>query len=171
MERGLVQLYTGDGKGKTTAAVGLCVRASGQHLSVALMQFLKNGRSGELQLLQRMGVHVDAPECEHFLWEMDAAQRMACQVQQRALFERAKKLAPDMDVMVLDEVVGAAGAGMVDLDALLDFIVDKPAGLELVLTGRGNLETYEPYCDYITVMQCIKHPADEGEPARTGIEF
>ncbi len=171
MEKGLVHLYTGGGKGKTSAALGLCLRANGQRLSVAFIQFLKNGHSGELTMLERIGVHVDAPECDQFLWEMDDNQRQFCQIQQQALFERAKKLAPEMDVLVLDEAAAAAFEGLIDIEDLLDFIVEKPEGMELVITGRCDPAPYEPYCDYITEMREIKHPLAQGQPARRGIEF
>jgi len=170
--QGCVHVYTGNGKGKTTAAVGLAVRAAGQGLRVAFVQFLKTGASGEVPALEKLGVTVVSPPApEKFLWQMDAAEKMACAAGQQAILARAAALMPTTDLLVLDEVICTLEAGLVpraQLDALLD---SRPAALELVLTGRGADAALLARADYATEMRCLAHSFEAGRPACKGIEY
>lgn len=171
METGLVHVYTGDGKGKTTAAVGLCARAAGCGLRAGFFQFLKDGDSGEVKTLQMLGVVTAAAGTDKFTWDMDAAEKKACAAEQAQLLQQATALAKDVDVLVLDEVVGAVSAGMLKEADLLAFVQKKPPHLELVLTGRDAPAALLALADYATEMKALRHPFERGVAARRGIEF
>ncbi|MFV0351054.1 MAG: cob(I)yrinic acid a,c-diamide adenosyltransferase [Oscillospiraceae bacterium] len=172
MEKGYVHVYTGDGKGKTTAAVGLATRAAGNGLAVGFLQFLKSGFTGEMVPLARMGVTYLAPQfSSKFVYQMTEEEKEACAITQQDLLSRAAELAQRLDVLVLDEVICAVDTGMITEADLLDLIKNRPAGLELVLTGRGATPAMLEQADYATEMKCIKHPYDKGVKARTGIEL
>ena len=172
METGCVHLYTGDGKGKTTAAVGLCTRAVGNGLRVAFLQFLKNGQTGEIASLEKLGVTVYSPKRGKFLWDMDAAEREEAQKQQEKTLAQARLFAKDYDLLVLDEAIAAMDSGMLSAESLVSFLLDKPKGLEVVLTGRGDCETLLPFADYVTEMRALAHPFEKRAlKARPGIEY
>ena len=172
MDKGLLHIYTGDGKGKTSAAAGLAVRALGQGLRVAFVQFLKGGTSGEVAALEKLGARVLAPKgSRKFVFQMDASEKLVCRQRQEAVLAQAAAMRDDFDLMVLDESIGAAGVGMLDADELLRFAQDRPAGLELVLTGRDAPPALLALADYVTEMRCVKHPYEAGVQARRGIEF
>lgn len=171
-DRGLVHLYTGNGKGKTTAAVGLAVRATGAGLRVQFVQLMKGRDSAECGPLERLGIRVLRTGAgEKFVFQMDAAERAACRAAHMVCLEEAGRRAVDCDLLVLDEAMGAVATGMLDEAALTVFIKEKPPGLELVLTGRDAPPAVRQLADYITDMQAEKHPYERGVPARPGIEY
>ena len=167
--RGLVHLYTGDGKGKTTAAVGLCVRALGRGKTVIFVQFLKNGRSGELEPLKALGANVLSGGVPTFVSKMSEEQRRAARERMDALLSEALRLPTDL--LVLDEACVAAKLGMLDEALLKKAVEERPDGQEIVLTGRGALPWMEEAADYVTIMQAKKHPFERGITAREGIEY
>ena len=170
---GLVHLYCGDGKGKSTAAVGLALRAAGAGKRVLFLQFFKDGSSSEISLLRTVpGVEVLVCP-RHFgrFRNMSEEQRNEAREAYGALFEEAYRKAPEADLLVLDEAVSACGHGVISEEKLLAFLRDKPAELEVVLTGREPSEGLYAAADYITKMQKLRHPFDVGIPARLGIEF
>jgi len=174
--RGLIHVYTGDGKGKTTAAIGLGVRACGQGLRVLMVQFLKGTPTGEMYSLKSLEpgfVLHRGTESKKFIWEMDPEERVRTAAQQRAIFEYAVNAAKkgECDLLILDEVLGAVSSGMLDNDSLMEFVKNKPEKLELVLTGRGASEELVSLADYVSVIEAVKHPAQKGVGARRGIEF
>jgi len=174
--RGLVHVYTGDGKGKTTAAVGLGVRACGQGMKVLMVQFLKGAPTGEMYSLKSLEpdfVLHRVTESKKFIWEMNQAEKLRTSVQQRDMFNYAVNAAKKgvCDLLILDEVLGAVSSGMLDYNSLLEFVKNKPEKLELVLTGRGASEELIGLADYVSVMEAVKHPAQKGVGARRGIEF
>ncbi len=170
--KGLIHLYTGGGKGKTTAAVGLCVRALGAGLRVRFVQFMKGRGSAELAPLRQLGAHVTrATNEEKFVFQMNEQERAACQKAHRACLAEAAKTAAEWDLLVLDEALGALETGLLAEEELLPFMREKPPGLELVLTGRSAPETLRALADYVTDMRAEKHPFAAGIPARRGIEF
>ena len=166
---GLVHLYTGDGKGKTTAAVGLCVRALGHGLRVVFVQFLKNGQSGELEPLRSLGAAVLGGGVRIFVSKMSEAERRAARERMDELLSEALELPADL--LVLDEACVAAGLGMLDGELLRRAVEERPAGREIVLTGRGALPWMLEAADYVTVMEAEKHPFARGLTAREGIEY
>lgn len=170
---GLVQVYTGDGKGKTTAAVGLAVRATGAGKRVAFVQFVKGGaRSSELGVLEGLGVFVARPaeRSTGLLGEglNEDDRRAAAEAWEIA----GRVLAgTDYDVVILDEINVAMRYGLVDEAAVLAALDGRDAAMEVVLTGRGAPERLVARADLVTEMVPVKHPFNRGIPARRGIEF
>ena len=169
----MVQIYCGAGKGKTTAAVGLTVRAAGRGLRVVFVQFLKSGDSGERAVLGQLPTVtlVEVPQTMKFTFAMDNAERAAAAVRQTALLHRGLELAGQADVLVLDELCAALTSGMVSVDEVTAFLDSRPADLEVVITGRDPAPALLERADYITEMKKIRHPFDQGIRARQGIEW
>jgi cob(I)alamin adenosyltransferase len=174
--KGLIHIYTGDGKGKTTAAVGLGVRACGRGLKVLMVQFLKGSPSGELYSLKAL-----EPDFElrrgtgktKFTWEMNEEEKAQAAVEQHSLLEYAANSIEKggIDLLILDEALGAMSTGMLSKDAVMEFVKNKPQNLELVLTGRGASPEFVELADYVSEIKAVKHPAEKGVNGRKGIEF
>ena len=173
MERGLIHIYCGDGKGKTTAAVGLSVRCAGCGRKVVFAQFFKDGSSGECCPLEKLpGITFLRPEKSFgFFWTLSEEEKAEARAFYTAHLRRAIQLAEDADLLVLDEAMSACAHGMIDEGELLRFLREKPEKLEVVLTGRDPSPAMQEAADYITEMKKIKHPFDRGIPAREGVEF
>ena len=172
--RGLIHIYCGDGKGKTTASVGLAVRAAGAGRKVLFVQFFKDGSSSELGVLRSIpGVDVRLCETHYgFIWNMDEDEFARAKRDYTQLLRGALEQSKDgYGLLVLDEVVSACNCDVVPERELLDFIVCRPEGLEIVLTGRDPSKALADAADYITEMKKLRHPYDEGLEARRGIEF
>lgn len=169
---GLIHIYCGDGKGKTTAAVGLCVRAAGGGLRVLFLQFMKNGRTGELSSFEKLDniTVLHGKNTAKFAWKMSAEEKDAAAKIQQEKFDEAVLLAREYDMLVLDEAVGAVGGGFLDEEKLCAFLDAKPEGLEVVLTGRNPSKALVARADYVSEIKKIKHPYDNGVGARAGIE-
>ena len=171
--KGLIQIYTGEGKGKSTAAFGQALRAAGQGLRVHIIQFFKGeGKSGEqvavkdLPLIQveafgRPGwVNPEAPEAEDKERARQGLQRA------RAIMEEGK-----VDLLILDEVNVALAYGLLSLEEVLELLEGKPESLEVILTGRGAPSRLLERADLVTEMREIRHPRQRGIGPRRGIEF
>lgn len=177
-ETGLVHIYHGDGKGKTTAAVGLTLRALGNGLQVVFLQFLKDGSSGEVSLLRHIAqvpdysLTVMDAATEGFTFSLSAEQKALLLARQNAMLVAAARLCRkgQCDVLVLDEVLHAVNQGLLDRVLLLDLLEMRPAGIEVVLTGRDPSKELLEKADYVTEMRKIKHPYDRGVAARRGVE-
>lgn len=174
MKLGLVHLYFGEGKGKTSAAVGLAVRCAGAGISVIFAQFLKGRPSSEGIALEKLGIKlVRAQASAKFSVEMSARER------EKVLSENLytlNQLEGDIKtgcgLIVLDEVVSAVGCGLLPLESLMGFIKNRPPGVEIVLTGHGDIPgELLALADYQTRFTGLRHPYDSGIPARLGIEF
>ena len=169
----MVHIYTGDGKGKTTAATGLCVRAVSAGLRVLFVQFLKSGTSSERKGLKQLGVVV--PEGRPFPGFADPSDKKGMsrlKENQSALLQESIQWAEDYDLVVLDEVLVAVSMDLVPEEALLAFIKSAGQQKELVLTGRGATDTLMAEADYVSEVTMRKHPyLTKGQPARKGIEF
>jgi cob(I)alamin adenosyltransferase len=171
-DEGLVILYTGPGKGKTTAALGLALRALGHGLPVHLIQFLKGRPTGELEAARRLpGFSVARFGREGFVdLKHPAAADVA--VAQEGLREAARALSDGgYRLVILDEVNVAAGHGLVAPEAVLAVLADRHPGVDVVLTGRDAPEAFLEAADLVTVMQEVKHPYRTGVAAREGIEY
>lgn len=170
---GMVHLYTGDGKGKTTAAAGLAVRALGAGRDVIFCQFLKGRHTCELDGLEKLGAKIIRAECgAKFIFEMNESEREELKRNHIICFDKIFLRAMDFDgVLVLDEVVGAVNAGLIEEKRLLGLINGRSSGLELVLTGRDPSDALIGAADYHTDFVMRKHPYNDGIPARRGIEY
>ena len=173
-QKGLVHLYTGNGKGKTTAAVGLAVRALGSGMRVLFCQFLKGRDTGELAPLEQLGASVlRAKSGCKFLSQMNKQERAALACGHCDCLQAAAAQIYDgaFDLLVLDEVVDAVNAGLVDENALLTLLRERPGYVEVVLTGRNPSPALCEAADYHTDFVCRRHPYEKGIAARRGIEF
>lgn len=173
--KGLVHIYTGDGKGKTTAAIGLGVRAYGRGLKVLMVQFLKGMETGEmftLKLLEPGFVLHRSREVLKFTWDMTDEELSRTRQIQKEILDYAvdATYCGGWDMVILDEVMGALSSGVLDLKDVLDFVKDKPDRLEIVMTGRNAPAELIELADYVSEIKCVKHPIDNGIPARKGIE-
>ena len=178
MNTGLIHMYFGDGKGKTTAAIGLAVRASGRGKRVLFAQFLKGRSTGELAPLGELGIKIIRSEKDMgFFFNLKEEQKEAFRAEQARLFEKVNGEIKDavfagepIDLLVLDEALNM-DREMFDEEALKDFISNKPESLEIVLTGRPAPEWLTEKADYVTEMKKHKHPYDSGVIARKSIEY
>ncbi len=170
---GLIHIYCGDGKGKTTAAVGLAVRAASAGMNVVFTQFFKHGNSSEIKGLRSFS-NINLLHCPHHygLWKrMDEEKRLQAKEDYTALLERVLSASETADMLVLDEAVSACEHGVISEERLCDFLRNKPRDLEVVLTGRCPSPRLLASADYVTEMKKVRHPFDRGIPARKGIEF
>ena len=170
---GLIHLYCGDGKGKSTAAVGLSIRAAGAGMKVVFCQFFKDGTSSELKVLRSLP-EAEVLVCErHFgrFRNMSEEEKAEAKEAYSALLEAAIAKAAGAGLLVLDEAVSACNHGILSEERLLAFLRSKPEGLEVVLTGRNPSEALQSAADYVTEMRKLRHPFDWGIAAREGIEY
>ena len=173
LERGCVQVYTGNGKGKTTAALGLSLRAVGRGLKVCVFQFIKGGGPyGEHLIAERLAPLFTIIQSGRPGWVNTKDISEDRRVAQAGLQQVKEILLSDVyDLVVLDEINGAVGFGLIDVEQVLDLMALKPARLELVLTGRNAPQRVIDAADLVTEMREIKHYYAAGIPARTGIEM
>ena len=171
-ELGLVQIYTGNGKGKTTAALGLSLRASGRGLNVLFFQFLKpDAGYGEQTACSTIdNITVVSMGLDHFIGKKPKQEDI--DMAHEAL-RRSEELISSgkYDIAVLDEAMNAVRLGLITSQELIDSLDKRPKNVEIVLTGRGLTPELEEYADLITEMKLIKHPMDKGIDARKGIEY
>ena len=175
MEKGLIHIYCGDGKGKTSAATGLAVRAAGCGKQVLFARFLKNEESGELEILDRIPeIHVIHLERSYGFYRTLTEEEQA-EVRQmyEALWQDiVQKAETDVyDVLVMDEFMAAYNYGLIGHDAAFAFLREKPERLEVVLTGRDPDKALVELADYVSEIRKVKHPFDRGIRARRGIEY
>jgi cob(I)alamin adenosyltransferase len=173
MERGLVQVYTGNGKGKTTAALGIALRAVGHGLKVLIIQFMKGSPSGELEASQKLSPYLTIRRAgrETFI-QRDKIDPSDLKIAQEGFLEAKRSIEnQEYDVVILDEINVAIDFGLIPLSGLLQIIDSRPEGVELILTGRNaNPEILEK-ADLVTEMVEGKHYHNKGVPARKGIEW
>lgn len=167
-QRTFVHIYCGEGKGKTTAAVGLSLRALGAGLRVCFAQFLKCGQSGEIALLEKLGAAVLCQQDvgDKFWYDMTDDEKRACEKSAMRLLTSA--LDTPCDLLVLDEACAAAAFGIIKPGDLLPHF---HGARELVITGRAPDPLWLDNADYITRMECVRHPFSMGVQARRGIEY
>ncbi len=169
----MIHLYTGEGKGKTTCAMGLALRAAGRGKRVVIAQFLKGENSGERAALAHLPNVTLIPVPRHikFAFDMSEQDREQAALEMGEILQKARAAASECGLLILDEVCPAVGAGFLPLEeveALLDICADGP---EVVMTGRGAPAALAARADYITEMKKHRHPYDRGAGAREGIEF
>lgn len=168
---GLVHIYTGNGKGKTTAALGLSLRASGRGLKVLFLQFLKpeGGYGEQLACADIPNIDIMPMGLDHFVGMAKGEDVAAAH---RCLSKAAELMGTGRyDVAVLDESINAVRLKLITSKELIDVLKGRPKHVEVVLTGRGATEDLIDYADLVTDMRLVKHPFDKGIDARIGIEY
>ena len=174
--KGLVIVHTGDGKGKTTAALGLAIRAWGDGLRILIMQFIKGGwKYGELKTLKTLGEidgRIEVRQCGKGFTQRCEDKTEHCMAACEAFKEaREERLSGKWDMVILDELNYAVKFELVEEHCVLDLIKEKPEKLHLVITGRGVRPAVAEAADLVTEMHLVKHPFQKGIKAQQGIEF
>ena len=185
--KGLVQIYTGDGKGKTTAALGLGLRAAGHGMKVLMVQFMKTVRYyGELESVKRLAPNfeivqkgkpcsrpeADCMECEACFVHPDKSEPADIAAARDAVAFCADVLRKgEHDIVILDEVIYAIKFGLIECADVVNLVKMKPPEMELVLTGRDAPQELMDLADLVTEMRLIKHPFQQGIIARKGVEY
>ena len=175
-KNGLIHIYYGDGKGKTTAALGLALRAAGCGKNVVIVEFIKNWACGEhnsISQISNIKLFRGKAAGGKFIHEMNEEEKQDTKASQNECLKSALKLVETgkCDILILDEATDAQELGMLDTELLEALIYSKPESLELVITGHKPDVRLLTHADYATEMVKRKHPYDEGISARQGIEF
>ncbi|HHW47982.1 MAG TPA: cob(I)yrinic acid a,c-diamide adenosyltransferase [Clostridiaceae bacterium] len=173
---GLVHIYTGNGKGKTTAAIGLGIRAYGRGLKVFMAQFLKGMETGEINTIKKLEPGFTlyrGTSINKFTWEMNADEFEKAKKAQQDIFSHVLEAAQSgrWNLIIMDEIMAAISAGFINLEDVKNFIKNKPGMLEVVMTGRNAPQDLIELADYVSEIKEVKHPIKRGIPARKGIEI
>lgn len=172
--RGLIQVYTGDGKGKTTAALGLCMRAVGSGMRAIVLQFMKaGGTTSELRSAERLSPELTIRQLGRspsFITGRPSPEDIE---HAKHAWADARKavLSGEYDLVVLDELNVVLDLGMLSCEEVIECLKERPQHVEVVLTGRKAPKAILDMADLITEMRCIRHPYERGIPARLGIEY
>lgn len=173
--KGLIHVYMGDGKGKTTATVGLAIRAAGRGKKVIYLQFLKGPEAGEINIMNKIDniYFIGNKEKFDFVWKLSKEEKQSLTDVQNANFSLAlEKIEKEqIDMLVIDELFSACNTNTIDVDKVKAFILNKPEHLEVVMSGHEPDSFFIELADYVTNMEKIKHPYDVGIAARIGIEM
>jgi cob(I)alamin adenosyltransferase len=175
MEKGLIHVYTGDGKGKTTAAFGLAVRAAGHGKRVLILQFLKSRikNSGEVRIVKKSGVKVVKfkNQTSPIFDPAVKISELKRTIKEAIALSIEKIMSGKFDLIIMEEFNNVLKGGYATVTDLNKIIKAKPEELELVFTGRGAPKELIESADYVTEMKMVKHPANNGIMAREGIEY
>ncbi len=171
MTNGYLHLYYGEGKGKTTAAVGLSSRALGHGKKVLIVFFLKSGKSGEVSALERLGATVLYGKVGESFRVSDMSEDEIEENRKIVSHNLMKALSTECDILVLDELCAACENELLDEDQIQGILDKRAAGTEIIITGRKPAEWMMEEADYITHMECDRHPHYKGLSAREGIEY
>ena len=173
LEKGLVQVYTGNGKGKTSAAFGLALRATGRGLKVYMIQFIKGGFDyGELYTVKNLPNFTLKAFGRGKFVTSKPPQKEDVRLAQEALHLAEQVIhSGTSNIVILDEINVALDLKLISLENVLKLVKSKPSGLELVLTGRNAPEEIVEAADLVTEMREVKHPFSRGTEARKGIEY
>ena len=175
MQKGLVHIYTGKGKGKTSAAMGLVLRALGYDKNIYLMQFLKGRETGEKMYLEKIPevTFRRSSDISKFFNQMNEDEKKDMETKIRNSWQEIINIATDnkYDIIILDEIMALITYKIIKIDEVKSLIKTKSENIELILTGRGAPEELIEAADYVTEMKKIKHPFSQNIPARKGIEF
>lgn len=173
--KGCIHIYCGDGKGKTSAAIGLAVRAAGRGRKVLIARFLKTDDSGEVPVLGGIDGITVVP-CERtfgFVFRMTEEEKEEAAQYFQARFLNLCEMAvrEQYDVVIFDELMASCNYHMVKEADVLQFLRQKPEEMEVVMTGRDPSEALVKAADYVSEIHMVRHPFTEGIPAREGIEY
>lgn len=172
-KRGFLHLYCGDGKGKTTTAVGLMIRAAGAGKKVLFYQFMKNNTSSERKILESVPniTCKKGADVAKFSFQMTEEEKIQEKIsneeQLKMLFEEAK----DYDMLCIDEALYTIRANLLSEELVIEQLQNRPEHLEVILTGRDPSDKMIEMADYVSEIKKIKHPFEQGIPARFGIEY
>lgn len=168
----LVILYTGAGKGKTTAALGLLLRAWGRGMKVAMLSFIKHETAnfGEEQAARKLGIEI-VPLGAGFTWLSKDIEKDRALAQRGWALCKEKIASGDYDVIVLDEITYPINYGWLDLEEVMETLRSRPPDLHVVLTGRDAPQALIDFADLVTEMREVKHPFKEGVKAQPGVDF
>ncbi|MGI6704629.1 MAG: cob(I)yrinic acid a,c-diamide adenosyltransferase [Clostridia bacterium] len=176
LEKGLIQVYTGDGKGKTTAALGQALRAVGAGYRVYMVQFLKGGSTGELEAAKRLEPEFRIFRFEKergFFWTLSDSEKKELKSEVNEAFEFIREVVrgEKCNILILDEVMGILHNGLLTVDEVCNLLEQKPDKMEIILTGRDVPEKIKEMAHLVTEMRLVKHPFDRGIGSREGIEW
>ena len=170
---GLIQVYTGNGKGKTTAALGLALRAIGQGLKVCMVQFMKGDESyGEIRAAKLLPDFTILQVGRNDFVNLNSPDTIDVTLAKKG-WEIAKNCISSgkYDIVILDEINVAMACGLLDTEQVIEFLLAKPRTVEIVLTGRYASEAVQNIAQLVTEMREIRHPYHQGVPSRSGIEY
>lgn len=173
LDEGFLHVYTGDGKGKTTAAFGAALRAVGRGMKVYVIQFIKGGFDyGELYMVSKLpNLELKAFGRGEFVRETPPEEEDVRLGREAFAFARRIINSGEYDLVVLDEINVALNLSLIRVDEVLDLVKNRPKHVELILTGRSAPEEIIKVADYVTEMKEIEHPFRKGHQARKGIEY
>jgi len=176
IQKGLVQIYTGDGKGKTTAALGQGMRAAGRQYTVYMIQFLKGMHSGEIDAVQNLHPYFQIfrfGQTEKFFYALSEKEKSECCQDVRRGYRFALEMMKkgECDILILDEIMGALYNQLITVYEACSLIHHKPEQMELILTGRDAPQELIELADYVSEIKMVKHPFSKGIKAREGIEY
>lgn len=174
MKKGLIHIYCGDGKGKTTSAMGLAVRAAGYGLKVLIYQFMKDNTTSERSVLEVIPniTIIDGLQQEKFSFQMSETEKQERRDFYTKRFEEIMQRAKEenYDILLMDEIIYTLRATLLEEELVLSYLRNKPESLEVVLTGNAPSSALIELADYVSEIKKIKHPYDQGLTARYGIE-
>ena len=169
--KGLIQVYTGDGKGKTTAALGLALRTAGQGMKVIVIQFVKSNPTCGEHLFVSKYHPFDIVQLGTMSRFDQTIEGLRLTAERTMAFAEEAMLGGNYDMVILDEILVAVSKGLVTTEQVKDLMSKKPEGVELILTGRGASEEIIQHADLVTEMTAVKHPLTSGIQVRRGIEY
>lgn len=175
MDSGLIHVYYGYGKGKTSSAIGLAVRASGHNKRILMTSFLKDFSSGECEEIRKHLKNITLFECSalnKFFKDMTAEEKALAQKYQHKAFIKTidKAKSENYDILILDELIDIMDLQCINQEEVIAFLKSKPNMLEIVITGHSENSELIEIADYVTEFKCVKHPFSRGIDAREGIE-
>ncbi|MCC5910255.1 MAG: cob(I)yrinic acid a,c-diamide adenosyltransferase [Clostridiaceae bacterium] len=175
LSEGLIHIYTGDGKGKTTAALGQGTRTAGGGYKVLMVQFLKGDDTGELYSIKKMYPNFEVMRfaaMNKFYFQLDQEEKLEVEASVKEGIETIQNLLKNevYDLIIMDEIMAVLSNNIIDIEAVIQLIKNKPHHIEMILTGRNAPSELVDIADYVTEMKMIKHPFQKGIYARKGIE-
>lgn len=172
---GYLHVYCGDGKGKTTAALGLAIRAAGRNMNVVIIQFLKSMDTGELNILSKIEniTVLRSNKKFPFIKNMNLQQKEEIKEIHNEMLKKSIDMCykETCDVLILDEIISAYNYNYIDKEICDNFLNTRPKNTEIVITGRNPIDKFIDMADYVSEIKKIKHPFDTGINARVGIEL
>lgn len=175
MKKGYLQIYTGNGKGKTTAALGLTIRAAGSGMHVVFSQFVKSMNTGELNIINNIdNIKVlRYASNKKFAWDMNEEEKSELKNEMQLQLKDTMRISKEeqCDVVVFDELLGALHGEYISKQDILDLIENRPESCEYIITGRAAPDWLVKKADLVSSIEPVKHYMDAGVNARKGIEY